>query len=213
MKIKKVLNSIVYALVIGFVVSTIGIGLVFWYMSRDNATVVSYFFSGLVIAGGLVGLVGGSVNSIKLLIQQNVLKKGTKTTAKYIKHDCNIYNKNGSLYYIEYEYEDGGNVVHKKSGNEYVWKEILALKCAGTFEIAHYKGRCVLMTSLAELQIQYATQMNELQEIYSNAYDGVDEMIKRDKNISHKRRRDIIDEKTKKDGKNTTEKDGKNTTK
>lgn len=195
MKIKKVLNSIIYALVLGVVVVGIGIGLIFWYLSRENATIVSFFFSGLVIAGGVVALIGASVNSIKFLCQQNILKNGTKATAKYIKHDCNIYNKNGSLYYIEYEYEDGGEIVCKKSGNNFVWKEILALKCASNFEIMYLKGHCVLTTNLVELQSQFSAEMNALQDVYSNAYDGVDKMIKRDKDVSHKRRRDIINDK------------------
>lgn len=199
MKIKKSKNSIIYALVVGAIATGVGIGLIFWYLSRTNATIVSYFFCGMILFCGLVAFVGAGLKGLKVARQKAILKLGKSTVAKYLSHDCKIYNKNGSLYFIEFEYVDeNGNTVRKKSGNDFSWKDILTLKCASTFQIAYYKNHCVLTSDLDVLAEKFAADMLKLQEIYLNAYDGVDQMIERDKQVGHNRPRDKVNKHKKK---------------
>lgn len=187
MKQKDFKRKIIMAAIVGVIAIGVGIGLIFWYKSKSNSTIVSFVFSGLILTCGVGCVVASLINLIQFLMLKEVLEKGQVAQARYIRHDCNVYNKNGSLYFIEYEFENDGQKITKKSGNEFSWNEILALKCAKEFQIKYYKNRCAMAANLAALQNKYMKEMIALQDVYNKAYNGVDDMIKRDEEIAHKR--------------------------
>ncbi len=174
MKIKNPIKSTIYPLVVGIVAILAGVGLVFYYRSKTDTMVVSYILCGAIFAVGLMCLVGSIVRAIQVKEQKKILEEGISTTANFVSYDTKVTSGKASIYYIEYEYIDNeGNTVYAKSPNEFTWQEVLALKCAGQFDIKYLAHKQVLTANLEYLMLSYSKQMAILQAKYDQAFDKV----------------------------------------
>mgnify|MGYP000343356769 CR=1 FL=1 len=174
MKIKNPIKSTIYPLVVGIVAILTGIGLMFYYRSKTDTMVVSYILCGAIFAVGVVCLVGSVVRAFQVKDQKKILEQGISTTANFVSYDTKVTSGKASIYFIEYNYIDKeGNTVHAKSPNEFTWQEVLALKCAGQFDIKYLAGKQVLTANLEYLMLSYSRQMATLQAKYDQAFDKV----------------------------------------
>lgn len=174
MKIKNPIKSTIYPLVVGIVAVLAGIGLIFFYRSQSNATVASFVLSGAVLAVGVVCLIGAVVRAFQVAGQKKILEQGTSAKANFVSYDTKVTSGKSSIYFIEYEYIDkDGNTVRTKSPNEFTWQEVLAIKCAGQFDIKYLGNKQVLTANLEYLMLSYSKQMATLQAKYDQAFDKV----------------------------------------
>lgn len=181
MKFEKSYKVILRPVLVGLVAIILGIVLVVYYNSQENATTASYFISWAVVAVGIFMLLFALYVSIMQIVKNRVSKFGTQYIARYLSHETNSSAGKVNYYSITYTYHMDGMDYTKTSKEEFTWKEILTLKTVKEFKIKVFNNKVILDEDLNDTYIKYQKQIAETESKYNNAYREVEDTLKKNK--------------------------------
>ncbi|MDE6758071.1 MAG: hypothetical protein K2J89_02175 [Clostridia bacterium] len=172
MKRLSIKDSVVKPIIIGSVVTILGIALLVYYRYlAESKIAASYVVSALTVAAGVLIAVSSIFRLVKIKADLQIETLGKQTTAKFLSYNTEKTSGKVAVYYIEYQYEDEGKTYVCKSPSQFNWYEVLTLKVVGEFPIKTYKGKSVLDCDLMKLHLENREAVAELNRKYEQALE------------------------------------------
>jgi len=178
MKIEKTKSVIFRPLLLGLIGLVVGGGLfIYYYFFKEDTSVAAYVINGAIALAGVIGMISTIYVGIVQYLKIKTKKTGSECIAKYVSNSTNVTQSKINYYKITYTYTLNNQEFIKTSSSEFIFKEVLILKCVHEFKIRVLNGRVVLDDDLDQLFEDNKEAILELEKKYNIARGEVDKIL------------------------------------